>query len=121
MDTSTAFLRQIQSMEAELDPSARIMENVSCIPFVEEEALKDVERKGKPANCAVVLTLFAHGEDGLHPYIRKVVLQPSSPRRYWTMRSRVRASSHRKCTEAITTPPRRATCNVERAREGKGE
>ncbi len=30
MDTSTAFLRQIQSMEAELDPSARVMENVGC-------------------------------------------------------------------------------------------
>lgn len=30
MDTSTALLRQIQSMEAELDPSARIMENASC-------------------------------------------------------------------------------------------
>lgn len=28
MDTSTAFLRQIQSMEADLDPSARVMENV---------------------------------------------------------------------------------------------
>lgn len=34
MDTSTAFLRQIQSMEAELDPSARVMENVGCsLPF----------------------------------------------------------------------------------------
>lgn len=30
MDTSTAFLRQIQSMEADLDPSARVMENVGC-------------------------------------------------------------------------------------------
>lgn len=29
MDTSTALLRQIQSMEAELDPSARVMENAS--------------------------------------------------------------------------------------------
>lgn len=28
MDTSTTFLRQIQSMEAELDSSARVMENV---------------------------------------------------------------------------------------------
>lgn len=31
MDTSTSFLRQIQSMEAELDPSARVMENVGCV------------------------------------------------------------------------------------------
>lgn len=31
MDTSTTFLRQIQSMEAELDPSARVMENVRSI------------------------------------------------------------------------------------------
>lgn len=29
MDTSTTFLRQIQSMEAGLEASARIMENVS--------------------------------------------------------------------------------------------
>lgn len=29
MDTSTALLRQIQSMEADLDPSARVMENAS--------------------------------------------------------------------------------------------
>lgn len=30
MDTSTTFLRQIQSMEAELEPSARMMENVGA-------------------------------------------------------------------------------------------
>lgn len=31
MDTSTAFLRQIQSMEAEPESSARVMENVSVV------------------------------------------------------------------------------------------
>eukprot|EP00903_Cladosiphon_okamuranus_P013711 g12767.t1 len=36
MDTSTAFLRQIQSMEAELDPSARVMENVKILVSSED-------------------------------------------------------------------------------------
>lgn len=53
MDTSTALLRQIQSMEAELDPSARVMENVGCFVFkVVDAVLGRIQGKAEELNRA---------------------------------------------------------------------